>query len=194
MCVASSFIGLFLYYFPPAHPRGLPFKQAAKELDYGGGILFIVATTLILTGINYTTILPASSATVIGLLVSGFGLMVCFALYETFVPLKQPLTPTRVFTRGGGRALTAPFVAAFVVTVSIVPLNRHRFTLTCGTDVLLHGERRLSHDDQRLFLRCRRLQISSDTYPTLESWSRFRCSAVERLRNPHWTLALATYH
>src|ERR1700761_9427680 len=114
IAVFTSFVGLYLYYFPPKHPRGLPFNQALRELDYGGGVLFIIATTLILTGVNYTTILKSSDPKVIGLLCSGFGTLVLFILYETFVPLKQPLTPTHVFTRNKGRELTAPFIAAFV--------------------------------------------------------------------------------
>jgi len=117
VATAFSFAGLYFYYFPPAHPRGLPTKQAIRELDYGGAFLFIVATTLILVGIVYTTTLPSSHPKVIGTLCSGFGLMVVFALYETFVPLKQPLTPAHVFTAGKGRDLTAPFIAGFVVTM-----------------------------------------------------------------------------
>jgi hypothetical protein len=97
--------------------------QAVRELDYGGAFLFIVATTLILTGINYTTVLPSSDPTVIGTLVSGFATMVVFALYERYMPLKQPLTPTHVFTRNKGRALTAPFCAAFVVTMFYYMVN-----------------------------------------------------------------------
>lgn len=31
-----SFLGLYLMYFPPAHPLGLPFKQVIRELDYLG--------------------------------------------------------------------------------------------------------------------------------------------------------------
>ena len=33
---ALSFLGLFLLYFPPAHPYDLPIKQIVKELDYLG--------------------------------------------------------------------------------------------------------------------------------------------------------------
>jgi hypothetical protein len=87
--------------------------------------MFIVSVTLILTGIVYTTTLDSSDPKVIGTLVSGFGLLTVFALYETFAPLKQPLTPTHVFTAGNGRELTAPFVAGFVVTmfyVSVLPI------------------------------------------------------------------------
>lgn len=123
IAVAFSFAGLYLFYFPPKHPRGLPFDQALRELDYVGAILFISPATLILTGIVYTTTLPSSNPKVIGTLVSGFCLLVVFALYETFAPLKQPLTPTHVFTRGGGRELTAPFVAGFVVTMFYYAIN-----------------------------------------------------------------------
>jgi hypothetical protein len=79
--------------------------------------LFITAATLTLVGIVYTTTTPASDPKVIGTLVAGLVLLVVFALYETFMPLKQPLTPTRVFKRSNGRELTAPFIAGFVVTM-----------------------------------------------------------------------------
>ena len=85
--------------------------------------MFIISATLILTGIVYTTTLPSSDPKVIGTLVPGFALLVVFGLYETFMPLKQPLTPTRVFTRGHGRELTAPFIAAFVVTMFYYAIN-----------------------------------------------------------------------
>ncbi|KAG7133981.1 Trichothecene efflux pump TRI12 like protein [Verticillium longisporum] len=123
IAVVFSFAGLYFYYFPPRHPRGLPFSQALRELDYVGAFLFIVATTLILTGIVYTTTLPSNNPRVIGTLVSGFVLMTLFGLWETFAPLKQPLTPTRIFTRDKGRRLTAPFVAGFVVTMFYYALN-----------------------------------------------------------------------
>ncbi|KAK4553386.1 hypothetical protein LTR86_009443 [Recurvomyces mirabilis] len=123
IAVFFSFVGLVLYYFPPKHPRGLAFGQAMRQLDYGGAIMFVTSTTLILTGIVYTTTLPSSDPRVIGTLVAGFGLMVVFALYETFAPLKQPLTPTHVFLRNKGRDLTAPFVAGFVVTMFYYAIN-----------------------------------------------------------------------
>lgn len=33
---AFSFIGLYLLYFPPKHPNGLPYRQVLKEMDYVG--------------------------------------------------------------------------------------------------------------------------------------------------------------
>lgn len=59
-----SVVALFFLYYPPAHPRGLDFKRAMKELDYIGGVMFILAATLILIGIVYTEILPSSDSKV----------------------------------------------------------------------------------------------------------------------------------
>ncbi|KAH4064038.1 hypothetical protein HBI52_036910 [Parastagonospora nodorum] len=123
IAVFFSFLGLYFFYYPPKHPRGLPTAQAFRELDYVGAILFIAAATLILVGIVYTTTLPSNDPKVIGTLVSGFVALVAFALWETFAPLKQPLTPTYVFTRDKGRELTAPFIVGFVVTMFYYAIN-----------------------------------------------------------------------
>lgn len=72
---------------------------------------------MILSGIVYVGYLPSNSPRVVGLLVAGFACLVFFGLWETFANLKQPLTPTRLFTANKGRALTAPFIAGFVVTM-----------------------------------------------------------------------------
>lgn len=74
-------------------------------------------------GIVYTTTLPSSHPRVIGTLVSGFACLVAFGLWETFAPLKQPLTPPRIFLRDRGRELTAPFIVGFVVTMFYYCLN-----------------------------------------------------------------------
>lgn len=92
-------------------------------MDYAGAILFIAAATLILIGIVYTTTLPSDDPKVIGTLVAGFIALLAFALWETFAPLKQPLTPTHVFTRDKGRELTAPFIVGFVVTMFYYAVN-----------------------------------------------------------------------
>ncbi|KAK4497186.1 hypothetical protein PRZ48_011636 [Zasmidium cellare] len=113
IAVFFSFCGLLCYYYPPQHPRGLPLNRALKELDYAGAILFTVSATLVLVGIVYTTALPSSNPKVIGTLAAGFALLLIFAIYEHFAPLKQPLTPTHVFLRGKGREFTAPFVVGF---------------------------------------------------------------------------------
>lgn len=80
-------------------------------------VSFTAAAALILSGIVYIQLLPANSPKVIALLVTGFVSLVFFGLWETFAPLNAPLAPTRLFTANKGRALTAPFVVGFVVTM-----------------------------------------------------------------------------
>lgn len=86
-------------------------------------ITFTAATILILGGIVYVQYLPSNSPKVIGTLVAGFASLVFFGLWETFAPLKIPLAPTRLFTANKGRALTAPFVCGFVVTMFYYGIN-----------------------------------------------------------------------
>lgn len=112
-----SFVVLAFFYFPPKHPRGIEWGQALKDLDYVGMVSFTAAAAMILSGIVYVQILPSNSPEVIGLLVGGFALLIFFGLWETFAPLKMPLTPTRLFTANKGRSLTAPFIVGFVVTM-----------------------------------------------------------------------------
>jgi len=118
-----SIFGLYFLYYPPQHPRGLDFHRAVRELDYIGGVLFILAATLILIGIVYTEILPSSNPRVIGLLVSGFGCLLTFIGYEHFANPKQPLTPTHIFTKDYGREFTFPFIVGFVVTMFYYMVN-----------------------------------------------------------------------
>lgn len=73
---------------------------------------------MILSGIVYVQLLPSSNdPIIIGLLVAGFACLIFFSLRETFAPLKESLTPTRMFTKNKGRALAAPFLVEFVVTM-----------------------------------------------------------------------------
>lgn len=65
---------------------------------------------MILSGIVYVQLLPSDDPIVVGLLVAGFGMLTFFGLWETFAPLQQPLTPSRLFAQNKGRTLTAPFI------------------------------------------------------------------------------------
>ncbi|KAI1614621.1 fungal trichothecene efflux pump [Exophiala viscosa] len=112
-----SFLGLLFLYFPPAHPYGIPIHQMVKEIDYVGGILFIVGAVPLLIGIVYTTIFPSNNAHVVAPLVIGFFFIICFACWERFAKLKHPLTPTYVFTSSHGRDFTAPAIALGVVNM-----------------------------------------------------------------------------
>ena len=117
MASAISGILVFWLYFPPKHPRGLPFKVAIKQLDYIGAILFTIGLTLTLTGITLTTTNPSSSPKVVATIVIGFATLGGFACWETFADLKQPLTPTHIFAKDKGREFTAPFIAGLIVTM-----------------------------------------------------------------------------
>ncbi|KAF2431731.1 fungal trichothecene efflux pump [Tothia fuscella] len=118
-----SFLILAFFYFPPKHPRGIPWNQALKDLDYVGMLSFTAAAAMILCGIVYVQLLPSNSPIVIALLVVGFASLVFFALWETFAKPKEPLAPTRLFTANKGRRLSAPFVCAFVVTMYFYAIN-----------------------------------------------------------------------
>jgi hypothetical protein len=115
--IAISLVILALFYYPPKHPRGIPWNQAIRNLDYVGIISFTISAAMILSGIVYVQTLPSNSPKVIGLLVAGFACLILFGLWETFASLKEPLTPTRLFTANKGRTMTAPFIVGFVVTM-----------------------------------------------------------------------------
>jgi hypothetical protein len=137
----------------------------------------------------YTTTLDSSDPIVVGTLASGFGLLVIFAAYETFAPLKQPLTPTRIFTAGKGRELTAPFVAGFVVTMFYVSISPNEASKAKLTEELVRDQYHLSdHDFGLLHHRNNRLPIRhySDTAP--EPGSDIRRGLVDLLWIENWTL------
>lgn len=123
ICIGITFFVLLAFYHPPKHPRGIPWGQAARHLDYVGIVSFTAAAAMILSGIVYVQLLPSNSPTVIGLLVAGFACLVFFGIWETVVDLKEPLAPTRLFTAHKGRALTAPFIVGFVVTMFYYGVN-----------------------------------------------------------------------
>ena len=106
-------IGLFFLYFPPPKPRGLPRRKLVWQLDYVGMIVFVLGSTLVLVGLVYAGIVPSSDPKVVGPLVSGFGVLVIFALWETFSSTKYPITPRNIFSAGYGRDATAPLIAIF---------------------------------------------------------------------------------
>jgi len=110
-------------YFPPKHPRGIPWRQAVRILDYVGAILFSIGAVLVLTGVIYTNLVPASSPRVIGLLTSGFGVIVAFGLWEHFTPLEAPMCPPKIFAKHWGREFTFPFMAATIINMFYYSTN-----------------------------------------------------------------------
>ena len=114
---AISAGGLYFYYYPPAHPLGIPFGTAIRELDYLGMFLFIAGSLPILVGIVYTASIPASDPRVVATLVVGFVFLVAFALWETYGTAKHPLTPPIAFKRSYGRDFTAPCIALAIINM-----------------------------------------------------------------------------
>lgn len=118
-----SLAGLWLLYHPPKHPRGVPWKEAIKGLDYVGTVLVIPGVCLALVGIINTTYLKASSVKVIAPMAVGFGLLVAFGCWETLSKTTYPLCPPRIFRSHNGREFTVPFILAFIVTMFYYGIN-----------------------------------------------------------------------
>lgn len=114
---ALSAAGLFFFYYPPAHPLGISFRTAFRQLDYLGMFLFVAGAVPVMVGIVYTASIPASDPRVIGTLVAGFVMLVLFALWESFGNAKHPLTPPAIFRKGYGRDFTAPCIALAIINM-----------------------------------------------------------------------------
>ena len=173
--ITLSFAVLVVFYFPPKHPRGIPWDQALRHLDWCvnieeatwiEGLLILPLNAfqgwyrklhhqcrddsfrfvhqkfgksareisrdplITVLGIVYVQLLRSNDPKVIGLLVGGFSMLIFFGLWETFAPLKEPLTPTRLFTNNKGRTLTAPFIVGGVVTMVRQSILGHK--LACS--------------------------------------------------------------
>ena len=105
-----TFLGLFAFYKPLAHPLGIPFRTAVREIDYLGMFLFTAGAVPALMGIIWTTSYASDDAHVIATLTVGFVILAFFALWETFSGTKHPLTPPEIFASSFGRDFTAPLV------------------------------------------------------------------------------------
>ncbi|CAK7210129.1 hypothetical protein SBRCBS47491_000666 [Sporothrix bragantina] len=72
------------------------------KLDYGGIVLFSAAAVLIILGLNWGGgTYPWEDAHVLGPLIAGGVSVALFALYETFMPLEQPLLPIKLLKNRG---------------------------------------------------------------------------------------------
>jgi len=123
--IGSGLNTLIIYwiYFPPKHPRGIHWDKAVRILDYIGALLFATGCILVLLGVVYTNIVPASSPRVIVLLCVGFATIVGFALWERLVPLEAPLCPPKIFAKHWGREFTFPLVAATIINMFYYSTN-----------------------------------------------------------------------
>ncbi|OAG43819.1 hypothetical protein AYO21_02046 [Fonsecaea monophora] len=123
IATCGSGLGLYWCYFPPAHPRGVPFWEAIHGMDWVGMFLFTAGFAITMSGIINTTYIDASNVRVIATLCVGFGVMILFGLWEQFGTITYPLCPTHVFTRNHGRTFTAPFVVGIVLGMVYYAIN-----------------------------------------------------------------------
>ncbi|KAL5402383.1 hypothetical protein PMIN06_002081 [Paraphaeosphaeria minitans] len=118
-----SLAALFFYYKPPKHPKGIPWNEAVKGLDYVGSALIIPGVILALVGIINTTYKPSSDPTVIAPMVVGFVMIAVFGWWETVSSVPHKLCPPHLFASHKGREFTAPFIVAFIVTMFYYSVN-----------------------------------------------------------------------
>ncbi|KIW12779.1 hypothetical protein PV08_07966 [Exophiala spinifera] len=102
VAVAGGSVVLFATcYFPPNFHMinsELSRWQEVKSLDYGGVLLYFAGLILVLLGFTWAGgLYPWHSARVVASLVIGGLLLVAFGVYETYMPLRQPLLPVRLF-------------------------------------------------------------------------------------------------
>ena len=82
-----------------------------------GGFLFMGGAIPVLLGIVWAGVYPSTDPHVVATLVVGFFILICFAVWETFGPVKFPLTPSYIFASSWGRDFTAPAIALGVVNM-----------------------------------------------------------------------------
>jgi len=96
----SALLYLVCYFPPNFHMINseLTKWQEVKRVDYGGLFLYFSGLILVLLGFTWAQgIYGWNSAHVIASLVVGSLVLVAFGIYETYVPLKQPLLPVKLF-------------------------------------------------------------------------------------------------
>ncbi|OQV00212.1 hypothetical protein CLAIMM_05740 [Cladophialophora immunda] len=102
VAVSGASVVLFATcYFPPNFHMinsELTKWQEVKALDYGGLLLYFGGLILVLVGFTWAQGTYAwQSAHVLGALIVGTVTLVAFGVYETNMPLRQPLLPVRLF-------------------------------------------------------------------------------------------------
>ncbi|OQU95233.1 hypothetical protein CLAIMM_01469 [Cladophialophora immunda] len=121
------FAGVYVLYHPPKHPRGVPWKEALRNLDWIGIALFVIGGTLTMTGCLLTTTIPSSDRRVVTPLTVGLVFVALFGLWENQAEqrfnVRYPLCPRHVFTKGNGRDMTAPFLVVFTETMFYYIIN-----------------------------------------------------------------------
>ncbi|CAK7201513.1 hypothetical protein SEUCBS139899_004219 [Sporothrix eucalyptigena] len=97
---AVTLVLLAVCYFPPALNHlhtAWTWKTELRKLDYGGIIIFTFMAVLILLGLNWGgSTYPWTDPHVLAPLIIGCVLIFVFGLYETYMPLEQPILPVKL--------------------------------------------------------------------------------------------------
>jgi hypothetical protein len=102
---AISCILYFFFYHPPTFNMKYKTRskmQQFKDFDFVGCLLFTAGLLLFVMGLSWgASLYPWKSGHVIGTIVAGSLSLIAFFLYETFMPLKEPLVPMHLFKNTG---------------------------------------------------------------------------------------------
>lgn len=93
-----------LFYFPPTfdkkhrHDENASKAYWVKNFDYVGTFLFAAGIVLFLMGLSWGgSVYPWVSAPTLSAIFIGFALLIVFALWEIYAPIKEPLIPVHLF-------------------------------------------------------------------------------------------------
>ncbi|KAI5861006.1 fungal trichothecene efflux pump [Durotheca rogersii] len=92
----------YLFYFPPSftqmHGKTTTKLDEVKKIDFAGVFLLVAGLALFLLGISWGgQPLAWNSPTILGLLITGFVLLVAFVLYEIYGGVQRPIIPMHFF-------------------------------------------------------------------------------------------------
>ncbi|KAI9024595.1 major facilitator superfamily domain-containing protein [Hyaloraphidium curvatum] len=91
----AAFVGAF-FFLPVPPPKDSSLRAMLRRVDYGGAVLCIVAITLFLLGLTFSTQYGWGSVQCLAPLLIGAALGAAFVLYEIKVPA-EPNVPMRLF-------------------------------------------------------------------------------------------------
>ncbi|ORY16299.1 fungal trichothecene efflux pump [Clohesyomyces aquaticus] len=138
-----SGILFFVCYFPPTHGQlheGRSMRQDLKELDWGGIVLFTGGLTSFVLGLSWGGgLYPWTSYHVLVPLILGFFILAAFAVYETYMDLKYPLVPMRLFINGGFMALVGVASVASMFYYSLTVIWPQMITSLYSSDQIMIG-------------------------------------------------------
>lgn len=128
------------FYFPPSfhklHRNDVDSKMYwIKNFDYIGTLLFAAGFVPFLLGMSWGGgLYPWTSAAVLASIVGGFAMLVVFALWETYAPIKQPLVPMHLFKNGSWcAAITLLGIGAGIVSYTGFRMRKEltKMTVLC---------------------------------------------------------------